>query len=104
MDQKCGEQTHYPREKPLWFKERNLVEARFVSLLPKGRIGSYDHLGHYKQMMVLWQSTDTLMCNVFPSNLVEIGLCWWYKLVVESIHNWWDKHVNKTGLGGNDLA
>ena len=44
-------------------------------------------MSHVKQLMVLLNHMDALICRVFPSNLEDIGLKWFDKLPPRPIEN-----------------
>ena len=44
-------------------------------------------MSYVRQIMVLWNHMDALMCQVFPSILGNLGLKWFDKLSVRSIEN-----------------
>ena len=39
-----------------------------------GKSDPRSHISHIRQMMVLWNHLDALMCQVFPLNLGDLGL------------------------------
>ena len=46
----------------------------------------YDHMLHYNQTMILSAGDDRLLCKVFPANLKDPALAWFYKLPRGSIN------------------
>ncbi|GFS40195.1 hypothetical protein Acr_00g0067060 [Actinidia rufa] len=50
-----------------------------------GKSDLRSHISHFRQMMVLWNHLDALMCRVFPSSLGDLGLKWFDKLLSGAI-------------------
>ncbi|GFY81324.1 hypothetical protein Acr_01g0011330 [Actinidia rufa] len=54
-------------------------------ILYDGKLDLRSHISHFRQVMELWNYLDALMCRVFPSRLVDLGLKWFDKLPTGSI-------------------
>nr|CAN65131.1 hypothetical protein VITISV_005198 [Vitis vinifera] len=64
-------------------------------LVPKlstydGSSDPFDHIMHYRQLLMLDIGNDALLCKVFPANLQEQALSWFHRLHPNSVGNFRD--------------
>ncbi|RVW52933.1 hypothetical protein CK203_072727 [Vitis vinifera] len=50
----------------------------------------FDHIMHYRQLLMLDIGNDALLCKVFPANLQEQALSWFHRLHPNSVGNFRD--------------